>query len=77
MQQLKYSTVIATLTLCWESSLTVNSEEEKKITDSFRSETMNITEFKIISEYNASLRMLGKKYRQDGGKKMKAKLALL
>ena len=38
---------------------------------------MNITEFKIISEYNAILRMLGKKYRQDGGKKMKAKLALL
>ena len=64
--------------LCWESSLTVNSEEgKKKRPDSFRSETMNITEFKIISEYNAILRMLGKKYRQDGGKKMKAKLALL
>lgn len=77
MLQLKNFTIIAILTLCWESSLTVNSEEEKNITDSFRSETMNITEFKIISEYNASVRMLGKKYKQDGGKKMKAKLALL
>ena len=38
---------------------------------------MNITELKIISEYDAILRMLQQKSMQDGERKMKAKLALL